>query len=71
MLDQYFSKLARLKNVSPKTCHETNLMKTYEGHKAPNIYLLGLGAGPDFFKTSQAQKWFTQDLSGNQLYENL
>ena len=71
VLDHNFSKPIRSKNVSPKTCQETNLMKTYKGHKAPNIYLTRVGAGPVFFKTGQAQKCFTQDLSGNQLYKNL
>ena len=71
VLDQFFSKQVRLKNVSPKTCQATNPIKTYKGHQAPNIYLIGLGAGPVFFETGQAQKCFTQDLSGNQPYKNL
>ena len=49
----------------PKTCQEVNAIKTYKGHKGLDIYLIGVGAGSDFFKTSQAQKCFTQDLSGN------
>ena len=65
VLGQVFSKQVRPKNVSPKTCQATDATKTSESHKAPNIYLTGLGAGPDFFKTGQAQKCFTQDLSGN------
>jgi hypothetical protein len=38
---------------------------------APDIYLIGVGAGPEKFKTNQAQKCFTQDLSGNRSYQNL
>jgi hypothetical protein len=34
------------------------------------IYLIGLGVGPDFFRTGQAQKCFTPDLSGSQPYRN-
>ena len=49
VLGQVFSKQVRPKNVSPKTCQEINLMKTYKGHKGPDIYLIGLGAGPGFF----------------------
>ena len=65
VLGQVISEQVRPKNVSPKTCQEINLMKTYKGHKSFDIYLIGLGAGPDFFKTGQGQKCFTQDLSGN------
>ena len=66
-----FSTQVEPKNVSPKTCQATDAIKTYKGHKVPNIYLIRVGAGPVFFKTDQAQKCFTQDLSGNQSYKNL
>ena len=38
---------------------------------APDIYLIGLGAGPGFSETSQAKKCFTPDMSGAQPYQNL
>ena len=50
MLGKICSKALRPTNASPTTIQETNPIKTYKGHKAPNIYLVGLGAGPGFCK---------------------
>jgi hypothetical protein len=71
VLGQFFSEQVRPKNVSPQTCQEANPIKTYKGHKAPDIYLNGVGVGPVFFRTGQAQKCFAPDLSGSQPYPNL
>ena len=56
VLGQKISKPVRHKNVSLKTWQETNLIKTYKGHKGPNIYLIGQGASLDFFNRAQARK---------------
>jgi hypothetical protein len=71
VLGQIFSEQVRPKNVSSQTCQEANPINTYKGHKAPDIYLNGVGAGSVFFRTGQAQKCFAPDLSGSQSYQNL
>ena len=70
VLGLVFLKPVKPKNVSPQTCQEPNPIKVDKGHMATDIYLIGLGAGPGFSETSQAQKCFTQDMSGTQPYQN-
>ena len=48
VMDHACSKRIRPKNVSPKTCQQTNPIKTYKGHKAPDIYLIGVGLASFF-----------------------
>ena len=69
VLGQFFSKRVRPKNGSPQTCQRTNPIQNCKGHKAPIPYLMGVGAGPQIFKTTQAQTCFTPNLSANQPYQ--
>ena len=46
VLDHEFSKRLKPKNASFQTCQQTKCLKSYKGHKAPNIYPKGVGAGP-------------------------
>ena len=71
VLGQKFSKLVGPKKVSATTLHEIIPIKTYKGQMAPDIGLIGVGAGPEFFKTVQAQKCFTPTWPGNQTTKNI
>jgi hypothetical protein len=44
-------------------------IKNYKGHMPTDIYLIGLGVGPGFSETSQAQKRFSPNPSGNDEYQ--
>jgi hypothetical protein len=50
VLGQFFSEQVRHKNLAPQTCQEANPIQIYKGHKAPDIYLNGVGVGPVFLE---------------------
>jgi hypothetical protein len=46
-------------------------IKNYKGHMPTDIYLIGLGVGPSYSQTSQAQKCFSPNPSGNDSHQRL
>ena len=68
-LGQVILKPVRPKKVSAPTLQEMIAIKNYTGHKAPDIYFIGVGAGPGYSETSQAQKCFSPDPPGNDSYQ--
>jgi hypothetical protein len=44
-------------------------IQNYKGHMPTDIYLNGLGVGPGFSETTQAQKCFSPNPSGNDSYQ--
>jgi hypothetical protein len=71
VLGQVFLKPLKPKNVSAQTLQEIIAIKNYKGHMPTDIYLIGLGVGPGFSETTQAQKCFSPNPSGNHGYQKL
>jgi hypothetical protein len=69
VLGQVILKLIRPKNVSAQTLQGMIVIKNYMGHMPTDIYLIGLGAGPGYSETNQAQKCFSPNPSGNHSYQ--
>jgi hypothetical protein len=55
-MGQVTLKTFRPKTVSAQIPQEMVAIKKYKGHMPTDIYLIGLGVGPGFSETSQAQK---------------
>jgi hypothetical protein len=68
-LGQVILKPIRPKNVSAQTLQEIIAIKNHKGHMPTDIYLIGLGVGPGFSETTQAQKCFSPNPSGNYSYQ--
>jgi hypothetical protein len=69
VLGQVILKTFRPKNVSAQTLQGMIAIKNYKGHMPTDIYLIGLGVGPGFSETTQAQKCFSRTPSGNDSYQ--
>ena len=70
-LGQVVLKPVRLKNVSAQTLQEMIAFKIHKCHRVPDIYLIGVAAGPGCSETSQAQKCFSPNASEDDSYQNL
>jgi hypothetical protein len=68
VLGQIILKAFRPKNVSAQTLQEMIGIKNWKGHMPTDIYLIGLGVGSGFSETTQAQKCFSPNPSGNDSY---
>jgi hypothetical protein len=69
VLGQVALKTFRPKNISAQTLQEMIAINDYKGHTPTDIYLIGLGVGPGFSETRQAQKCFSPNPPGNDSYQ--
>jgi hypothetical protein len=71
VLGQDFLKPVSPKNAAAQTLQEIIAIKNLKGHMPTDIYLIGLGVGPGFSETAQAQKCFNPNPSGNGSYQKV
>jgi hypothetical protein len=69
VLGQDFLKPVNPKNVAAQTLQAMIAIKSLNRHMPTDIYLIGLGVGPGFSETTQAQKCFSPNTSGNDSYQ--